>query len=291
MHQTRLTRARADILRDYLFRIGYRVTQDEVQALFHQKGYTVSDAGTECGFLGNGNKQAVYLKQLKARYRIFCKRFEDRLIIDGGMKIGGKKYTQYEGIHISALVGLLDVILHALLTKAKTNEPLSLLIHSKRIRHLFFNVKPGTHEFYVLTTVWLIICPFVHPNYHQIWLTKLTQDLVQKLDRSYSTAFEPLAIETIGEDRFNDLGRISDASEQRWLMRTDGVRGSDGEELLELRELVETLKEATKLKRKYGGLLKKIGKNEMQKANRRREIDRKESAVERMMRNIQNQPD
>ena len=226
----------------------------------------------------------MYLKQLEARFRIFCKRFKDRLIIDRGMEIDGKWYTQYEGIHISALVGLLDVILRALLTKAKTNEPLRLLIHSKRIRHLFFNVKPGTHEFDVLTTVWLIICPFVHPNYHQIWLSKLGIALIKKLDLSYSAAFEPLSIETVGEVR------ISDASEERVRMRRD-ARGADDEELL---ELIETLKKANKLKRKFGRLLKNAGRNEMQKAKRensRREINRTESAVERMMRNIQNQPD
>ena len=240
---------KTDILRDFFLRIGHEVTGDDVEKFFLDN-FTRSDGCVFCGQTGKGNKQSDYMKETKAHFDEFCKRFKDQLKIpDGGMSIDGKEYTHYEGFHFVSGVGILDIVQRAILTKAKTGKPLHLPVHSMRMRRLFFIIETDSDVFDVLENDWLIICPFIHPNKHQCYLTCYEAEEVNKLDISYSKAFEPLEGEQIrGEEIKIGQNWPADSSMQRWKMRRVARKENEylAEEVLALKE--EAKKKAIDLK-------------------------------------------
>ena len=222
---------KTDILRDFFLRIGHEVTGDDVEKFFLDN-FTRSDGCVFCGQTGKGNKQSDYLKETKAYFDKFCQEFKDQLKIpDGGMSIDGKEYTHYEGFHFVSGVGILDIVQRAILTKAKTGKPLHLLVHSLRIRRLFFVIENDMHVFDVLENDWLIICPFVHPNYHQCYLTCIPEDEIEKLDISYSKAFEPIKGKEIKGNIIEFAQPVADSSQERYKMRVEAkIENKEGRE-------------------------------------------------------------
>ena len=107
-----------------------------------------------------------------------------------------REYMHYEGIHFTAAGGLMNVVLGAFLTcEYHENEIMSVVVESTRFRHLLFACEGDEHA--VIVNPWMRICPYTHPNFHQIYLGKLEEEVVELLDRSYSSAFKPLDGEQI----------------------------------------------------------------------------------------------
>lgn len=84
------------------------------------------------------------------------------------------------------------------------------------MRRLFFIIEKDTHVFDVLENDWLIICPFVHPNYHQCYLTCIPEDEIVKLDLSYTTAFQPIEGKKIKRETIEFAQHVADSSRERY---------------------------------------------------------------------------
>mmetsp|Transcript_25174 Transcript_25174/g.32187 ORF Transcript_25174/g.32187 Transcript_25174/m.32187 type:complete len:206 (+) Transcript_25174:298-915(+) len=97
----------------------------------------------------------------------------------------------YKGIHFTAGVGLLNVVLGAFLTcERHPKERMRLVVQSTRARRLLFVCEGDVNA--AICNPWMIICPFIHPNFHQRNLGKLEEEEVEQLDRSYCTALKAL---------------------------------------------------------------------------------------------------
>ena len=180
-----------DICHDYLNAIGYDCTKEEAQDFISEYA-SKSDECVECGLKDEGNDAEDYAEQANTRFDPFSTLFEHLLkIVDGPSIIDRTRYWHYKGIHFTAGVGLLNVVLGAFLTcERHPNERMRLVVQSTRARRLLFVCEGDVNA--VICNPWMIIFPFIHPNVHQRNLGKLEEEEVEQLDRSYYTALKAL---------------------------------------------------------------------------------------------------
>jgi hypothetical protein len=217
-----------NILQDYLHYLGYKCTQEEADRIGN-RFFTRSDAFPECG----PNKAAPYHKQIIARFKAFCHKFKDRLLIPGTSIIESVEYTHFNGIHISALVGSLDLCFRAQLTKLTTNETLRVLVHSSRVLGMVFKVEEGKHLYDVRFCKRITICPAPHPNSAQKWITTFPLKIIRKIDISYSHACLLLA-ERLG---------LSGNKSRSWNARYMLVKNKNNETSNEAKKKIEMIDE------------------------------------------------
>lgn len=206
-----------DILHDYLKAAGYNECTEEDARKFASEFMTKSDTWIESGLVGKGNNWTVYEDQVNTRFEEFCTKFKEELQVpnNGKSVIDNRTYRNFEGVHIVAAAGLLNVILSALLTLGKHQERLHLLVASTRATKLLFDCKG--HKFDVIESNLIVICPHIHPNEHQKYLSKYETDEHKKLDVSYSTALGPLngVGFNVGGSRMTFNANLVDSSKQR----------------------------------------------------------------------------
>ena len=208
---------RPDIFRDYLISNGFNCTKDEAKD-FISKHATKSDACVECGQVGAGNDAVEFEKQVNTRFEPFSSYFKDWLKIkDGPSVIDTTEYWNYKGIHFTAGAGLMNVVLGAFLAaNCHPDKRMRLVVESTRFRRLLF-VCEGGDENAVIENPWMIICPFIHPNFHQTFLGKLGVKEVRLLDLSYSTALAGLdGVQIVVQGKSQEFtAALSNSSEQR----------------------------------------------------------------------------
>lgn len=209
----------ADILHDYLKAAGYNECTKEEARNFASEYMTKLDTWIESGLVGKGNEWTVYEEQVNARFKEFCSKFKQELRVPNNekSKIDGRSYGNFEGVHIVAAAGLLNVILAALLTIHKHREKKNrLLVASTRAAKLLFDCTG--HKFDVIESNMIAICPHIHPNEHQTYLSEYeNDDQLEKLDFSYSTALGPLngVGFDVGGSRMTFNANLVDSSKQR----------------------------------------------------------------------------
>lgn len=205
------------MLHDYLKAAGYNECTKEDARKFASEFMTKSDTWIESGLVGEGNKWSVYEEQVNTRFKEFCAKFKEELQVPNGKSIIEKQpYDNFEGVHIVAAAGLLNVVLSALLTLGKHRQPLHLLVASTRAVKLLFDCTG--HKFDVIESKMIVICPHIHPNDHHTYLHKYKDDdQLEKLDLSYSTALRPLngVGFMVGGSRMTFNANLVDSSRQR----------------------------------------------------------------------------
>ncbi len=249
-----------NILQDYLHYLGYNCTQEEADRIGNLY-FTRSDAFPECG----PNKAGPYHKQIIARFKAFCDKFKDRLKIPGTSIIESVEYTYFNGIHISALVGSLDLCFRAQLTKLTTNETLRVLVHSRRVLGLVFKVEEGKHLYDVRFCKRITICPAPHPNSAQRWITTFPLKIIRKIDISYSHACLLLA-ERLG---------LSGNKSRSWNARYMLVKNKNNETSNEAKKKIEMIDETNQRTRDTNKRTREVNQRTRDTNKRTREVNKR----------------
>lgn len=250
-----------DIFKDYLEVGGYPCSKDESQQ-FSSNHTTKADTWIESGLIKKGNKWGPYKKQVNARYETTCTLFKDRLKIQNGPSvIDGVEHTHYEGVHIVAAAGLLNLVLAALLTVEMHGKPPHVVVLSVRARRLLFNCENHIFDVVAKNNQFIVLCPYIHPNSHQMFLDNYTDEERKKLDKSYSTAFSALhgkEIIVAGSKETFKAARVYSTSQRHALQaevrNLDGIDPKDKALLRQIKELDKLVKRKQKMDERLGSL-------------------------------------